>query len=429
MIAEGMLHRQDRTRHVLRMMSVFIIVSGWLLAGCMESATVEIDAETRRLLDDALVTQEAGYTPLALAFVDSAISRQPNHATPHFIRAQFLSEMNKIDEAELAYKEVLQFDEEYQNVWFQLGDIAFAKREYSEALDRYEEEAALLDRKKSQYGTPFTVQYNESMSLLSLQRGRAHRQLGESEKARAEFASAIEFDSLNTAAYSDLSQAFQEAGQNPEALQYAQKALQQNPLNPDYLYQVGSLLYDNERIEESVPLLQGALQQKPWLSGAMYKLGLALVSMEEEETGTAYLKMADSLQAKNERIQKARFNAEKYADDPNQWVALARQLLEVGRVDEAMYPLNTAYSLDPENLSIQNDLANIALVGGDTALAKVRLEKILDTNPTFAEGWFNLGVINAMQGNYKEAQLHWENVIQLDPTHQEARDYLARLAE
>ena len=273
------------------------------------------------------------------------------------------------------------------------------------------------------------MQYNESMSLLSLQSGRAYRQLGDEDKAREAFTSAIEHDSLNTAAYSDLSQAFQDAGQSKEALQYAQKALKQNPLNPDYLYQVGSLLYDNERVEESIPLLQGALQQKPWLSGAMYKLGLAMVSMDEEEAGTAYLKMADSLQAKNERIQKARFNAEKYADDPDQWVALARQLLEVGRVDEAMYPLNTAYSLDPENLSIQNDLANIALVGGDTALAKVRLEKILDTNPTFAEGWFNLGVINAMQGNYKEAQLHWENVIQLDPTHQEARDYLARLAE
>ena len=429
MIAEGILHRHDRSRISLRKVCAILFMSGWLLVGCTETATVEIDAETRRLLDDALVTQEAGYTPLALAFVDSAISRQPNHAMPHFLRAQFLSEMNKIDEAELAYKEVLRFDADYQNVWFQLGDIAFAKREYSEALEKYEEEAALLDRKKNQFGTPFTVQYNESMSLLSLQSGRAYRQLGEEDNAREAFASAIEFDSLNTAAYSDLSQAFQDAGQSLQALQYAQVALKQNPLNPDYLYQVGSLLYDNERVEESIPLLQGALQQKPWLSGAMYKLGLAMVSMEEEDLGTAYLKMADSLQAKNEQIQKARFNAEKYADDPDQWVALARQLLEVGRVDEAMYPLNTAYSLDPQNLSIQNDLANIALVGGDTALAMVRLEKILDANPTFAEGWFNLGVINAMQGNFKQAQLHWQNVIQLDPTHQEARDYLARLGE
>lgn len=398
--------------------------------GCSSSdATAELDAEASRLLDDALVTQEQGYTQLALVFVDSAIAHQPNHAAPHFFKARMMVELNRLEEAEEAFKKALQFDKEYQHAWFELGNIAFSHREYSEAISRYDQEVALLDRKKERYGDAFSVAYNESMSQVSLQRGRAFRQLGEAAEAREAFLESVGFDSLNTSAYSDLSEALQDAGSEDEALQYAQKALEQSPLNPDYLYQVGSLLYDSGRAQAAVPLLQGALQQKPWLSGALYKLGLAMIALEDEELGTRYVQMADTLQAKNEGIQKARFTAEKYVDDPAKWLSLAGKLIEVGRIDEALYPLNVAYSLDPENLSIQNDLANLALAGGDTTRAIARYEEILDQNPTFTEGWFNLGVVYALQGNYREARVHWENTLQLDPTHQRAMDYLARIEE
>ena len=417
-----------RDRRIRYLIPLFLITGIW--SGCSTNEPPKpLDQSVVVLLDDATVTQEAGFVELALAFVDSAIVLQPDHATPHYIRAQYLFQLNRLNEAEAAFNEVLKIDPEYQNAWFELGNIAFLRRDYSAAIAGYENEAEVLDASKRKYGNAFATRYNESMSEVALQTGRALKQLGEPEKAREAFTRSVSLDSLNTPAYADLSQAYQEAGLNDEALQYAQKALHQSPLNPDYLYQTGSLLYDTGRVKEAVPLLQGALQHKPWLSGAMYKLGLALISLEDEEAGNAYVQMADSLQAKNERIQKARFNAEKYAEEPERWVTLASQLLEVGRIDEAIEPLNTAYALDPENLAIQNDLATLALAGGDTAVAQVRLEKIVDQNPTFAEGWFNLGVIHAMQGNYKEARLHWENTIQLDPTHQEAIAYLARLEE
>ena len=411
----------------IRLVVVLLILGQ---TGCSnEVEQAELNPKATVFIDDAMSALEAGFPKLALSFVDSALVAQSDHPIPHFLKGELLAELGNPDGADDAFREAISHNPDQLKAWFNLGNIAFSKREYATAIEHYEQEESVLDRNLKKYGTAFDVQYRESMSRAVQQQGRAHRQLANGEQALALFERAIALDSLNTEALVDMSQSLRDAGQEAGALKYAQRALRQQPLNPDYMYQVGALLHDIGRSEESVPLLQGALNQKPWLSEALYKLGLAMIQLGEEETGTGYVQMADSLQARNERIQKARFSAEQYADDPERWITLARYLIEVGRVEEAINPMTVAYSLDPQNLAIQNDLANLALIGGDTLVAIVRFEKILDKNPTYVDGWFNLGVIYALQGNYDEARLHWENTLQLDPSHQEAKTYLAQLGK
>lgn len=409
--------------------AVLLITAFVCLSACQtteheQSAT---DPQAVALLDDARMMLAEGNFAMAMALTDSVLVTQPASADAYFLRGQILLQRRYVEEAEAAYRAALEIDDAYPSAWFNLGNIAFLRRQYTEAIDRYNQEMAITEAQYQKFGTAYAVRYGETMSRLAVQKGRAQRQLAEDDLAIAAFEQAIAYDSLNADAYADLSQSLKDAGKPEAAVPYATQALSLVPVDPDYNYILGALKHELGASKDAVPFLQRSLQLKPWLASARYSLGLALVELGEEDAGKLQLQLADTLQVLNDRIEKARFESQSYPNQHSRWINLGRLLIQAGRIDEAVQPLSVAEALQPDDLTIKNDLANLALVRGDTLAATRKLEAILAAAPDFADGWYNLGVVYAMQGAYGEARRAWEETLRHNPNHPEARQSIDRL--
>ena len=86
-----------------------------------------------------------------------------------------------------------------------------------------------------------------------------------------------------------------------------------------------------------------------------------------------------------------------------------------------------AFSLRPQWLELQNNIANLYLSAGDTTSALGRYEALLEVAPDQPDVWLNLGTLHALAGDYAEARTAWETVLRHAPDHAEARYYLTQL--
>ncbi len=418
-------------QHTRASLCVLIFAASIFLFGCGNNsgdASLALDPQTQQFLNDARSSLEFGSLPMAMAFTDSALARTPESADGHFLKAQLFLRTREVGQAEQAFLEVTRLNPDYPAAWFNLGNIAFSQQSFSEALEHYEKEAAVLERERQRLGAGYAVRFAETMSQLSLQKGRAYRQLVQDEEASTAFEEAIAFDSLNADAYADLSKSLKDKGSVAEALKYAEQALALAPYHPDYNYLIGAIKQEEGKAVEALPFLQTSIQAKPWSATARYNYGLALVEVGEQEAGELQLMIADTLQVLDERIEKTRQALEVTPDQPEQWLQLGTFLIQAGRIDEAVEPFTIASALQPNNLAIQSDIANLALIRGDTLTALRRWESIVAEKPDFADVWYNLGVIHALQNRYDEAEKAWRETLKHAPGHVEATESLKKIA-
>ena len=86
-----------------------------------------------------------------------------------------------------------------------------------------------------------------------------------------------------------------------------------------------------------------------------------------------------------------------------------------------------AQFLDPSNLEVQTNMANLLLLQGDTLGTIQGYQQILQQDPGFTGIWVNLGIVHAMSGQMPEAKNAWERALATDPENEAAKAYLARL--
>lgn len=397
-----------------------------VLAGCSEeeqafSKTEQQRQEASRKVGAFLVeAQQAlhqGAYGAALVLADSAERYAPELADVPFLRGRIFTELRRYAEAEEAYRRVLELDPGYRGTWFNLGNNAFRQGQFREALERYRQE-------QERYPTP---------SLL-LQIGRAHAQLGEVERAREAYEQVLAADATPTAteqaaAYVRLSQLRGEEGAFEVALRYAHRALELAPDDLDYQYLTGYFSFRAGQLEEAVELLKGVAEQRPWHYEAHYNLGQALLRLARREEAQQYLARAGSIEVLQSEIEQARARAESNPKALGAWVALGDVLRRAGRHEEAADAYKAALYLAPRDLVLQNNVANLALVRGDTTEAVARYRTILQQDSTFVSGWLNLGVTYALSGRVEQARHAWQQALRYAPGHPAAKAYLARLED
>jgi tetratricopeptide (TPR) repeat protein len=97
-------------------------------------------------------------------------------------------------------------------------------------------------------------------------------------------------------------------------------------------------------------------------------------------------------------------------------------LNELGRIDDAMASFEQALSVNPRDPRALLNLGNslYALKRYDDALT--RYHQALDSDSTFAEGHYYIGIAFADAGIYREAIREWRKVIKIAPNSELARN-------
>jgi|TARA_Y100000310_G_C20699317_1_gene828236 tetratricopeptide (TPR) repeat protein len=388
--------------------TLIILICSCVFYDCQEKT--DVDANAARFL---LVAEDAfrqGSYNAALILTDSARSYSTDLADIYFLRGRVFTKLNRLDRAEQAYQKVVSIDPDYEGARFNLGSISFRRGELAEAIEHYRIE-----------------QDNHPSARVLVQIGRAYAGLGEVDNAVIAYEEAIDLDDKFAAAYMRLGHLFKDSGEIDRALDYATKGQQLEPENLDYKYFLGSLLLLTGHPEKSLPYLRQIIAHRPWHYWANHNLGQALFRVGKEEEGKRYMKTAEGLQESIQEVENWRSLAEMNPDQLMLWVNLSNALRRMGRVDEALEALLIALSLDPANLALQNNIANLNLMSGDTVKAIFRYEAILSRDSSLVDIWLNLGAVYASAGRTTEARTAWQNGLKYDPDHVTIKEYLETL--
>jgi tetratricopeptide (TPR) repeat protein len=393
----------------------------------MQNRTVDEQAAAH--LDVAQRAYRHGDYSTALALADSAVGRDPALAEAHFYRGLVLLDLNRFDEADSAFAAVLERDPYYRGVWYKRGTGAFLQGQYREAIDYFRQEEALLASSPPAVKAFYEDVDAAALPSVYLQIGRSYEKLSIADSTRLAYEAALQADSSRATAHAWLSELDEDEGRLDEALAHARKAQQLEPDNLEYQYRTGLLLYRTGELQAALGLLAPVAEQQPWHEGANYNLGQVLLRLGRDADAKAYLDRAESLQTLQSEIAQAQAAAYQQSDRLDRWVHLATLLVRTGRYDEAARALDVALYLDPMNVALHNDRANVALAQGDTAGALIRFHTLLRYDSTFADAWLNLGVVHALSGELDRAREAWEAALRYAPGHPEATAYLARLDE
>jgi len=366
---------------------------------------------SRRAASLLVTAQEAyrqGEYALALVLTDSLEQTNPDLADLHFLRGRIYGSMKQSEKAQAAYEQVLQIDPEYHGAWLNLGNLLMRNGEPRAALTRYQHE-----------------QEGHLSSNLALQMGKAHMQIGEVDSAAYWFTTARELDNTSSAPSMWLGQLWDDEGEFRKALDVSRQGLALDPENVNYQYLVGALMVKTGDFYQAIRHLQKVTGAWPWHPGAHYNLGQAYLRVGQQDKGEKYLVLADSLQKQQEEIEELEGLADLNPNQTGRWIRLGNAYRAAGRIQDAIEAYGIASGLEPWNLAIQTNIAVLNIMKGDTLGAINRYRKILQQDPSFADGWLNLGVAYANLGQLTRARDAFRRALECDPGHKLAERYLA----
>lgn len=406
-------------RAVFLLVVVSLAVSGCGSGTGEEESEKTANALARRAVDDETVSMlvqsqkalQHGALRRALALADSVVRRVPRLADGHFQRGRVLSELKRFDEAETEYRKVLDLDPQYQGAWFNMGNNAYRRQNFENAVRYFQKE-------QERHASPGTL----------VEIGKGYYALGKSDSARMVYERALSLDSTSAAAHARLGQLYEEEGELETALEHSRRALDLAPDNVNYRYVVGSHLFQLGRFEEAIEHLRTVVEERPWHQPGHYNLGQALVRTGRQEEGEAHLARSDSLDKTQREIERLESVAKDEPGNPQRWKNLGDAYREVGRLKEAQEAYSIALYVRPSDPTLRDQLAQVAAQRGNYETAVNHYRRLLRRYPTFTEGWFNLGVVHARNGEQEKARKMWKRVLQQNPDHQRAKKYLASVS-
>ena len=415
--------------------SVFIMLL--ISTGCNSKPDSKVSSKTekqRQALDPTvalfLIRAEDSFRQgafnAALRLTDSAAVYAPELADIPYLQGLILTEVSQLNKAKAAFERVVSLDPYYRTAWFKLGNSAFRQEQYRKALTMYRKEQQVDREVEKADGQDLDL---DRHCTILLQLGRTYTELGEIDSAEQTYLQAIAIDGSYAEAYGDLGYLFKDNGEFKEALKYSRRALSLDPENADYNYLLGSLLLQTGQTQKAIVYLEMVLKRRPGDYGACYNLGQALVTVGRVEEGHRFLAMVDSLQSLQNKINHAKVTAETYPNVLRRWVEFATLLRRAGRYDVAMDAYKVALYLDPKNVTIQRNMANLSLSLGDTTGAINRYRALLGHYPSLGEVWVNLGIVYALSGRLEEARQAWQSALRFQPDHAQAKAWLAKFPE
>ena len=367
-----------------------------------------LDPRAQNLLIEGQKAFQTGQYELAMTLLDSAEAVAPGAPVIPFNRGRVYTALNRVSDAQSAFKEALDRDPGYPEVRRRLGDIELQAGNLEEALAYYREEAAI-----------------EPVSELFVNLGEAFYRLGKADSAQIFYERAVVVDSSNAKAHMMYGQLLEELGRLDEALVHSKRALAIEPDGTNYQFAVGSQLFQLGRLEESVPYLKSAADGRLLHYPAQYNLGQTLMRLGREDEARHYLARADSSRELMDLITNTQSIAARNSDSVDDWIQLGELFRRAGERDRAVQAFNRASALNPGNLRLQKNVGEMMLAEGDVRGAIRQFQSILNSDEHNPDVWKNLGLAFAVAGMCKDARLALEIALEQKPDDSGLEELLA----
>ena len=346
----------------------------------------------------------------AFALVDSAEVLAPALADIPFLKGRIYAELLRLDDADSAYYEALAIRPGYPGAWHNLGNTAFRRQEYSQAITNYHKELAFHPDARPWRGV-----------------AKAYVELGKTDSARYAFEQALRLDSTFAQAYFGLALLLEDVGDMEGALEASQKALKYHPESLEFRFNVGASLVKLGRSEEALNHLQAVIDGWPWHQGAHYNLAQALVRLGRVEEAEAVQQRTEQLRELQAQISNQENAVRVQPENPYAHAGLGSVLRRAARYKDAMHAYRVATHLDPSNLEFRNNIAVLYLLQHDTTSAIQTFEYMVHVDSSNVTSWFNLGSLYAMSRQPGKARSAWMYAARLDPDNEAIRRALERL--
>ncbi len=255
------------------------------------------------------------------------VAKRPANGRAHNNLGKALVAANRLDEAQLHYKEAIRLQPGVPEPHYNLG-LALARRNRrGEAIHQYEEALRLQ---------PSYAEAHNNLGNALLAGGRL-------EEATVHYEEAVRLKPGFAEAHSNLANVRLEQGRGGEALQQGEEAVRLDPRYAEAHYNLGNALAQARRLPEALVQYEEALRLKPDHADAANNLGNIRAELGRlPEAITAYER---ALQL-DPGYPDARHN-------------LARVLIHLGRLPEAIARYRQLAAARPDDTAIRSELAEL----------------------------------------------------------------------
>lgn len=234
------------------------------------------------------------------------------------------------------------------------------------------------------------------------------------DQAETSFKRALEIDPKFVLPYLGLSDVHQQKGDVTGASAFLQKALSLAPQNAGVRTAWGKFLFSRKRYPEAEQAYKKAIALDPNAPVPQGLLGdLYLLALKKPADAASAYQASLALNA-----------AEPHAN-----FMLGLAWLALGKTDEGEAQLIKAKDLDPQNLAIRKDLADVQLHQGKLDLAAENYRKALELDQRAAWAQIGLGDVSMRRKNYQDAIGAYQGALALSSDSVEARTKLAMSEE
>jgi tetratricopeptide (TPR) repeat protein len=202
--------------------------------------------------------------------------------------------------------------------------------------------------------------------------------------------------------------------------------LEETPNNPDAYYLMGVMSYFQGQIKDAIRNLREALKHDPKHTDAAICLSVLFNDIGKYDDAKQVFEQA------NQSVSVQKSNGVDVETDRKfavKHLEIADLYFRYRRYDEAIEEYSKAAALDPYTSEIRIRLAKSYAKKGFVTRAIQELQQLKAEHPRDIPVRLQLGLLHFSQNNILDAELEWENILDLDSENREALAYLEMAKE
>ncbi len=314
-----------------------------------------------------------------------------------YFEGQSYLAMDKLDEAEKIFDDILDKDPEFGRALLGKGQLYVKRREFETAIDYFSQTLAALPEQADAYYS----------------RARCHQYLGNLEEAEKDYLKGLELDPHRAEPYIHLSKIEMKRGQYQKVYELLQSAVDANIKSETAHFELAMFYLRAGKRDDAKNSFLQAREANPDFSAAPYLLGK--LHYDDRELDPAIENFQEALKR-----------------DPSMAAAharLAQCYLDLDHVSKAESHLKTAEALAPGEAEVMFTRGNYLVKKADLKGALENFEKTVAANPNHYLAHKNLGSIHAIRGQKAKAIEHYSRSLEIAPNQINADKIAAALED